>query len=98
MSDFTEIKELIGNTFTFVGESTEKLGKGSWSDTAEGLVFKNSEEGYIFYHEQDCCEDVHIDDICGDLSDLIGSPIIRAEERSESGEEDEENGYCYGRY
>lgn len=35
-----------------------------------------------FWHEQDCCEDVSINDIIGDLSDLIGSPIIEAEEVS----------------
>lgn len=37
-------------------------------------------ETYIFYHEQDCCESVTIDDICGELSDLVGSPITMAEE------------------
>ena len=35
---------------------------------------------YIFYHEQDCCETVMIEDICGDLSCLYNSPITMAEE------------------
>lgn len=33
------------------------------------------------HHDQDCREDVHIDDINGDLSNLIGHPILRADEK-----------------
>ena len=37
---------------------------------------------FRLYHQQDCCESVTIDDIAGDLSDLVGSPIVMAEEVS----------------
>ena len=45
------------------------------------LIFTTSEnEVYKMYHDQDCCESVSIDDINGDLCDLIGSEILQAEE------------------
>lgn len=33
----------------------------------------------IFFHEEECCESVAINDIVGDLNDLIGAPILVAE-------------------
>ena len=43
--------------------------------TASGLVFK-------FYHNQDCCEDVYLEEIIGDIDDLIGYTVVMAEETS----------------
>lgn len=37
---------------------------------------------YRLYHEQDCCESVRIEDITGNLADLVGSPITLAREAS----------------
>lgn len=38
------------------------------------------DEEFIMYHEQECCEHVHIEDIVGDTEDLVGSPILVARE------------------
>ena len=47
----------------------------------ETLIFTVADGGaYKLFHEQDCCENVTIDDICGDLAHLIGMPILIAEE------------------
>lgn len=37
---------------------------------------------FMMYHPQDCCESVTIYDIIGDVQDLIGHPILIAEERT----------------
>ena len=45
------------------------------------LIFKTTTgEVYVMDHDQDCCECVLIDDIVGELSDLVGAPILMAEE------------------
>lgn len=47
------------------------------------IVFNFQDGNKIkMYHNQDCCENVQIDDICGDINDLIDSEIIHFEERS----------------
>jgi hypothetical protein len=39
---------------------------------------------YVMYHPQDCCENVSIESITGDLQDLVGNPILLAEEATSS--------------
>jgi len=47
----------------------------------EELRFYLTESNYVrMYHLQDCCESVYIEDICGDLNDLVGAPLLEAEE------------------
>lgn len=48
---------------------------------------------YKMYHNQDCCESVTIEDITGDMDDLVGSEILLAEEVSDF-EEPEKESYC----
>jgi len=63
------IKEMLGKTMVSVNR-----------DGDESLTFIDSEATqYRFEHDQDCCEDVSIEDVCGNLDDLVGSPLIMAE-------------------
>jgi hypothetical protein len=41
--------------------------------SSDGTVF-------TFYHQQDCCESVYIEDVIGDIKDLVGEPILLAEQ------------------
>ena len=40
---------------------------------------------YKMYHENDCCEQVYIEDIDGDLNDLLHSRILQADESTKVG-------------
>ena len=63
--------DLVGKTLASVdGNVGDGVMRFTCSDTS----------AYELFHHQDCCEGVSIEDICGDLSDLIGTPIVRAEE------------------
>lgn len=42
----------------------------------------DSGEVYLMWHQQDCCESVYLEDVHGDLDDLLNSPILMAEEET----------------
>lgn len=51
------------------------------------ILFQDSEGNfYSMYHLQDCCEAVYIEDICGDLNNLLNTPITLAEEVTSNGD------------
>lgn len=70
-----EFKDLLGKVLTGV----EKIDE-------DALIFTcDNGSKYKMYHCQDCCESVTIDDINGDLDDLIGTPILTADEKTNEG-------------
>ena len=69
-NEVTVLKEFIGKTFN-------KVEVSKWEN---GLSFFIEDKVYKLIHIQECCENVFIEDICGNLEDLINEPILMAEE------------------
>lgn len=70
-----DVSELEGKTLVSVYKEDDYDG-----DQLHFITDAN--EHYVMYHSQDCCESVYIEDITGDLEDLIGQPIEMAQEES----------------
>lgn len=74
-----DISQLIGKTLTAVVND----------DNEEILFTVDDGSKYRLYHENNCCESVTVEDVIGNLSDLIGSPIVMAEVVTNSDENPE---------
>lgn len=53
---------------------------GTEKDEVLQIRFSNGLEAQ-WYHRQDCCESVYINEVIGEWSDLIGIPLLFVEER-----------------
>ena len=67
-----KIENMLGQTY-----------KDCWvNEHDDQLIFAADDHYIVFYHSQDCCEHVVLDDIVGELTDLIGNPITLVDESS----------------
>lgn len=73
--EYPKLTTLVGKTM----KSVEKI------DDSEIVFTTEDGEHYSLHHEQDCCEHVYIESVTGDLQNLVGAPILMADE-SESQE------------
>jgi hypothetical protein len=65
-----DIGHLVGKT----------LCSATLSPLKHKVVFVTEDgEPFVMDHRQQCCETVTVEDIVGDLDDLVGSPILKAE-------------------
>lgn len=77
-----QFKDLVGCMLTEVWMNEEK-------DRLRFTLLDGRE--FFLFHRQNCCEHVVIEDLCGDVADLLHSPITLAEEQT-NGDEDTEEG------
>jgi hypothetical protein len=64
--------DLVGKTFVSIKPNDDVIE----IVCADGAI-------YVMHHDQDCCEHVRVESIVGDLADLVGTPILVAEEVSD---------------
>jgi len=81
ISELSGYVEGRGSYETMLGETLTKI---EMLEEREDDVLFYGASGRIWrmFHCQSCCEYVAIEDVCGDVSDLIGSPITQSEEVS----------------
>ena len=63
-----KVSDLLGLTMVEVTRKGEAI-----------RMVASTGEIFSLHHEQDCCESVWLEDICGDLDDLVGQPLLQAE-------------------
>ena len=78
MNTYLGVEELLGKTLAKIAQNGDDE---LYFTTTDGTTYK-------MFHFQDCCESVYIEDIIGDLDDLVGSPLLMAEEVTEAGEDE----------
>lgn len=72
--EYVNISDMLGKTIVDIsgGEVGNNL-----------IIFRTSDHfEYVMKHEQNCCEGVFIEDVCGDFSDLVGHELVESEEIS----------------
>lgn len=68
------LEELLGKTLSSVTRNGD-----------ESIDFESvTGERWRMYYEQDCCASCSIEDVVGDLQDLVGAPVAMAEESTNS--------------
>jgi len=61
-----------------IGETPVRI-SGADVDSSEMLIECASGRVFRFWHGQDCCENVRILDVIGDIDDLLNTEILMAE-------------------
>lgn len=65
-----EIADFKGKTFTRIEVRDDEI------------IFHEGFERWRMFHEEECCESVEVEDVCGDIKDLLNTPIVQAFEKT----------------
>ena len=87
---YSKMNKLTINTFDdMIGKTLSSI----TGDIGDYEFILEATDGTIlkFFHDQDCCEYVLINDIIGDVKDLIGYPLLEAEEITSEGYQNPES-------
>lgn len=74
--DLTELKGKVIKEITGLEKESEEV-----------KITTECGNEYVFFHYQDCCESVYLNDYECTAKDLIGSTILSVEERTNSGDD-----------
>lgn len=59
-----------------IGKKIVGVYGGKPGDDTFSISFEDG-TSIMFYHEQDCCERVSIDDVCGDIKEMVGQKLLK---------------------
>lgn len=82
--------DIIGKTMSSVTQTGD-----------ESILFVTTTgERWLMFYDPDCCAECSIEDVVGDLNDLVGVPILMAEEstNSENSKDDERQSFTWTFY
>lgn len=66
--------------FSFLKGKVLTLIRGAEIGSEEIMLQTSDGDEIMLYHSQDCCESVSVEEIHGDIKDLLNSPLLMAEE------------------
>lgn len=69
-----EFSELVGKTLISID--------GAKRNSEEIRFHCDDGTAYVMLHHQGCCENVDVEGVCGDIEDLLGTPILDAREET----------------
>ncbi len=84
------VSDMLGKTLVSIRSDNENI------EMSQELMF-TTDDGWLYrmYHNQDCCESVGVEDVIGNLSDLLNSPLLIAEESTNSEDGDKSIDYSF---